>query len=394
MAAWPQWRGPERDGICSRLPESLPTAKQVVWQATVSSPGIGGISANNEFVVIGSRDLTDTMDVFSCHRLADGHECWQITWPATGRLDYGNSPRATPLIVDNRVVLLGAFGDLIVADLESGDIVWQRSFQLDFGALLPTWGFSGSPIRIEGTQGENWIVVQPGAPEAALAAFDLETGTIVWQVAGTGAGYSSLVELEFDGVRQLVGYDEVSAGGWSLDGKRLWELTPPQSGDFNVPTPVQLGQRLFLTTENNGSRLYEFDGQGQPRPEPVARFEDLAPDTHSPVVAGDLICGTSGQLYCLTTDSLSLAATCDHPGLDTYTSAISNGRDRILFGTLGGDLILVHVTEDQCEVTGQLSATSGQEMYSHPALVGDRLLIRYGNVLECLRLPMSESAIE
>ena len=50
---------------------------------------------------------------------------------------------------------------------------------------------------------------------------------------------------------------------------------------------------------NNGTRLYGLDNQGRIQPEPLAVNEDLAPDTATPVVCGDLVFGSSGQLMCL-----------------------------------------------------------------------------------------------
>src|ERR1039458_5029996 len=57
---------------------------------------------------------------------------------------------------------------------------------------------------------------------------------------------------------------KVSLGGWDpQSGERLWTLTPPAEGDFNVPTPLAVDGKVLLATENNGTRLYGFGNDGK-----------------------------------------------------------------------------------------------------------------------------------
>ncbi len=67
-----------------------------------------------------SRDLIDRSDLFFCLDAATGQQMWKLQYPALpppdaetrdGRLDFGNAPRATPLLCGDRVVTLGAMGD-------------------------------------------------------------------------------------------------------------------------------------------------------------------------------------------------------------------------------------------------------------------------------------------
>jgi outer membrane protein assembly factor BamB len=101
-------------------------------------------------------------------------------------------------------------------------------------------------------------------------------------------------------VRQVIGYDATTLGGWDVEtGRRLWTLVPEEQGDFNVPTPVYGDGKLLVTTENNGTRLYAFDATGRIVPEPRARNDALAPDTQTPVVLGGRAFGCCGKLFCL-----------------------------------------------------------------------------------------------
>lgn len=70
--AWPQFRGPNRDGCVSWLPESLPAVAQFVWSVPLPSDGVGGIAATEDAVVVGGRNALDTADVFFCSTRARG----------------------------------------------------------------------------------------------------------------------------------------------------------------------------------------------------------------------------------------------------------------------------------------------------------------------------------
>ena len=127
------------------------------------------------------------------------------------------------------------------------------------------------------------LIVNPGAPEASLVALGLYTGEVIWKTPGGPPGYGSLIVGTFGGVRQIVGYDADSLGGWDPNtGQRLWTLAPEKKGDYNVPTPVNVFGQLLVATENNGTRLYDFDSQGRILPVPVAQTRELAPAPRRP----------------------------------------------------------------------------------------------------------------
>src|SRR6202008_4777748 len=98
--------------------------------------------------VVGSRDLLDRNDHFQCFDMEDGTLIWQHVYPALGKLDYGNSPRATPLIHDEYVYTLGAFGHLCCLEIETGIMMWQLNAAKDFGAPAMIWGHSGTPLIV------------------------------------------------------------------------------------------------------------------------------------------------------------------------------------------------------------------------------------------------------
>lgn len=390
-SAWPGWRGTNRDGLCSTLPRELSAEPKIVWQKKLLRPGLGGIAATEEFVILGDRDAANLLDVFRCYSAIDGKRVWQVVYPAKGRLDYDNVPRATPLISGERVFLFGAFGDLTCAELNTGRIVWRKNILTEFGTETDLiWGTCSSPLVVDGK-----LIVNPGAAEASLVALDIETGGEVWKSPGAAHAYASPLLATLGGTRQIVAYDSESLGGWDVDtGRRLWRLVPPRGGDFNVPTPIAVNGKLLVTSENNGTRLYGFDGQGKIEPKPLAVNTSLSPDMSTPVVVGDRVYCVNEQLYCLDlAEGLREIWVGEDDALAGYGSLIGSD-DRLLVVGRGGQLLLVDVQADTYRVVSQLDVFQDKQseevtIYSHPAIVGQRLYLRGEKSLVCLDLKAS-----
>jgi outer membrane protein assembly factor BamB len=297
-------------------------------------------------------------------------------------LDYGNTPRATPLILEHAVVVLGAFGDLYCVDLETGATLWNKNLLREFGGELPTWGFCGTPLQVD-----EMLIVQTAAEEAALVALDLETGDVVWKSPGRPASYSSLILARLGSTRQIVGLDQETLGGWSpIDGHRLWEVVPQIPNDFNVPTPIVDEAGIFIATENNGARRMEFDSQGVVHLEAAATFDAFAPDTHTAVQVGDRIFGVCGALYCLDAKTLQPIWVGHDDALQGHASIVASN-DSVLVFTSRGDILLVDAHADQFAVASRLTIDEhSADWYAHPAIVGTQLFVRLGRSLACVDL--------
>lgn len=340
------------------------------------------MAATAELVIIADRDVGETQDIWRCLDAELGLELWHVAYDAVGDLDYGNSPRATPLIHGDHVYLQGAFGHLHCVELGTGQVVWQRDLTAEFDGVIPIWGYAASPLMAGGK-----LIVNPAGPEAFLVALDPADGGVIWQTPGGETAYSSFIVAELGGVRQFIGYDKETLGGWSVaDGRRLWQLGPEFRGDFNVPTPVVVGDRLLVTTENNGTRLYEFDDAGIIKPQPLARHQGLSPDSSTPVVTGGRVYGVWNRLYCLDAATLEEHWSARDRTFWDYASLIACD-DSVLVITTKGELYLVADDPDEYRLLARMPAiTDGSEVHSHPALVGTRLFLRSATGVSCVEL--------
>jgi len=375
-AGWPDWRGPNRDAVSPDVPAKL-TAATLLWSHTMTGPGMSGLAVADGYVIAADKSFDERDDVFRCLDAETGRQVWKLAYPVPDKMDFTNSPRANPVIRDGLVYLLGAFGHLHCVRLGSGDVVWSKNLPAEFAAKVPTWGYCSTPLVVG-----HRLIVNPGAERASLVALDRRSGERLWAAPGDPPGYGSFVLASFSGVEQIVGYDAVSLGGWDPQtGRRLWKLVPQYEGDFNVPTPIVVGDKLLVSTENNGTRLYGFDGKGRIIPEPLAANEDLAPDTSTPAVENGLVLGSCFRLVCLDLNK-GLGTLWEHeedPFCD-YASVIG-GNGRFLVTTQVGKLGLVEADRAGFRCAGTVDlfrdvADTERDVWSHPALVGNRLYIR------------------
>lgn len=382
IVGWTDWRGPNRGGISPYAPSELPTEARFLWKRSLTGMGLSGIAATSRYVIVADKSQDKALDVFRCLDADTGEQIWTVEYPAPGEMDFSNSPRANPVIRQDLVYLLGAFGDLHCVKLDTGETVWKKNIIKDFGAELTTWGTCSTPLVVN-----DKLIVNPGAEDASVVALDGHTGNVIWKAPGEPAAYSSFIVGTFGNVRQIVGYDAISLGGWDPNsGRRLWKLLPEEEGDFNVPTPININGRLLVASENNGTRLYGFDDSGKIRAKPLAQNLDLAPDTSTPVIINGLVFGCFAGLYCLDAkDGLKTLYAVDDDAFYDYAALIA-GNDRVLIITAEGELVLIGATRDRYTLKSRLRLFEETEVWSHPALVGRRLYIRNTSEACCLLL--------
>ena len=347
-----------------------------LWRHELPAQGIGGVAASDEFVVVSSRDANDKSDQFEVLDAESGLTLFKIAYPSDLELDYGNSPRVTPIVYDAYVICLGAQGQLHCLDLETGNILWKQHLVDDLGGRLPLWGYSVSPIVLDGQ-----LIVQPGGLEAGWVALNLKTGKVQWRSKGRPAAYASPIAIEFGGLKQFIGYDAVSLGGWSArDGNRLWEMKPEIPKDFNVPTPLVVENKIFVVTENNGARVYSIvptEGEYPFSLKLEASSDLLSGDSHSPVRVGNWVVGVDRDFVVLDPlDQLKEVARFSDVVLQKHCSLIVS-EDRVWVCTGNGTQILLRIDASGISELGRFQALDGVgEIFSHPAINNGVLYLR------------------
>ncbi|MDG2384031.1 MAG: PQQ-binding-like beta-propeller repeat protein [Pirellulaceae bacterium] len=258
---WPQWRGPDRTGLSQEKgllqawPEGGPP---LLWLNDNCGIGYSAPTvAKDRLVTMGARDKVEQL---ICLNANTGEESWAIDVGDNYENGWGDGPRSSPTIDGDRVFALGANGNLICADLTSGQVQWKVSLA-DFGGSVPNWGYSES-VLVDGDQ----LVCTPGGDEGAVIALDKRTGKKIWQSESftDAAHYSSIIAADFDGRRQYIQLTQHSVVG--IDAKTgdvLWRTDWPGRVAV-VPTPIYSDGHVYVSSGyGSGCDLFEIGADGE-----------------------------------------------------------------------------------------------------------------------------------
>lgn len=264
-ADWPQWLGPNRDGI-SVEPARAPLARtpQHRWSASV---GVGVSS----FVVSNGRAFTmghlrgpqnRGTDTVYCLDADTGEAIWTYTYDCLSCRSqdvrfYG--PRATPTIDGERVFTLSLEGHLFCFEARSGKVLWSRDLPGDLGGRIPVYGYCCSPL----VYGDS-LVLELNARDASYVALDKSTGDTSWRLAGGDVTCGSPVLTQIDGTDCLVFMGGGSVVGVDAQtGSQVWRH--PTWGHAWMG-PVVSGNNIFVANASlpRGCGLIRIEA-GKPR---------------------------------------------------------------------------------------------------------------------------------
>ncbi len=250
---WPQWGGPNRDivwreqGIVERLPDAelLPR----VWSVGVGE-GYSGPAVADGRVYVTDRIPSSQQERVLCVDAESGAQLWKHEYASRYTISYPAGPRTTPVVDGGRVYTIGAMGQMYCLDTGSGDVVWQKDFESDYGTKLPIWGMAASPL----VDGDQLITLVGGNEGALIVSFDKATGKELWRsLEDADVGYCPPVIYEFGGRRQLIIWHPSGISSLNpSDGKLIWKYDWYVRYGLCIPMPRKIGGQLFLTSFYNG----------------------------------------------------------------------------------------------------------------------------------------------
>ena len=246
-ADWPQWRGPDRNGLSkeSGLLQQWPASgPPLAWSISSLGAGYGSLAIKDDRIFVQGSSGRQSI-VYVLNR-ADGKGIWSKALGPAGDNDRGPGPRGTPTVDGDRVYVLTENGDLACLKTQDGTSVWQRNILKDFAARNIDWEISESPL-VDG----NHVIVTPGGRGAGMVALDKLTGATVWTSKDLSdeAGYSSAVVGEVQGVRTLMTLTaEAGVGVRASDGKLMWRYRQVANRTANITTPIFFDNKVFYTS--------------------------------------------------------------------------------------------------------------------------------------------------
>ena len=369
-ADWPQWRGPNRDGISKEtglLKQWPAEGPPLVWKASGAGGGYSSFSvANGKLYTMGLRGEREYVVAFD---VATGKEAWATPHGSAFRNDRGDGPRGTPTIDGDRLYALGGSGDLTALDARTGKIVWSKNVLREFGGSNITWGISESPLVL----GDK-VLVNAGGPGASIVALNKANGALIWKSQSDKAGYSSAIPVEVNGTTQVVFFTAERAVGLDAkDGHLLWEYGRPANNVANVATPIARANRVFISSDyGTGGGVVEIKADN--KAQEIWFTKDMRNHHSSSVLIGDYLYGfSSAILTAIRFDTGEIAWRDRSVGKGSLVYADGN----LYCFSENGVVGLVEATPTGYKEKGRFRLAQGNlPTWTHPVVVGGRLYLR------------------
>jgi outer membrane protein assembly factor BamB len=347
----------------------------VVWRQPIGG-GYGGIAIVGNCVYVMDRQIKPSeAERVICLDFDTGKTVWVHEYPVSYKgVDYGNGPRSTPTVHDGRVYTFGAKANLICLDAVSGKVLWQHDGVVDFKARIPTWGHSCSPL-IDGDR----LLVQMGAEDGCLMAFDRKTGKVLWRGLQDEPGYSSPVRINVGNQKLVIMWTPEHIHGVAAEsGERLWSVPHKVTYGVSITDPVWHAGVLFVAEYWNGSEALELDANGR-NPKKLWDGKRVRGLMATPLVR-------DGYAYCLDREhglmcvelksgkiqwqdcKVSYDARNPHAAL-TWTAD-----GRVLALNEKGELIQLRVSPQKYEELSRTKLFGGS--WAHPAYARGRIIVR------------------
>lgn len=377
---WTQWRGPGRDGLVPALyaPKAWPESLKRVWRVEIGE-GYSSPLISRGRVFVHSRQ--DPEEIVTAIDYAKGDVIWRQKYPAPFKknqyaVTMAKGPNATPLVVGNRLITIGATGVLMAWDTETGKQLWIKDFSKTVDTSKLFCGTAASPLLLGGL-----VVIQVGSDVhgGQILALDPATGATRWEWRGLGPGYASPVVINVGGVPQIVAMTEGSINGLNTkDGTELWSVAFPDEWHENIVTPTWTGTHLIVSGPRQGTHAFSLQQiKGKWQATEAWKNSDVAMYMSSPVYGDGLIYGLSekrkGQFVAL--DAKTGVVRWITEGREGEHASVMLTPANVVYLTNNADLIIVRRGTPKFEVEKKYDIAEGAT-WANPVFLGTDLLVR------------------
>ncbi|MBA2112985.1 PQQ-binding-like beta-propeller repeat protein [Bremerella alba] len=385
---WPQWRGPNRDGVSSETQLKAKWSKDgppLVWQVNQLGDGYGAVSVADGMIFLVANEGLDN-ELVKALDATNGQVLWATRIGKVGNPDQKPSypaARSTPTFDGDMVYVLGSDGDLVGLKSRSGEVVWQKNVRQEYDGQPGTWAYSESPL-VDGDK----VIVTPGGKDAGIVAVNKSTGETVWEAKTPemgAAAYASVQKVTAADKQQYVAFMANGlAGVKAEDGTFLWSYTRTK-GIANMPTPVVDGDIVYSGGARTGGGAVRLVAQQlEVLPEELY-FNPKLPNAIGGSVKVD------GYLYGCSNSTLVCVdfITGEIMWQERISAAASilYADGRLYLHTEDGKAMMVAASPDKMEVVSEFSLPdqpegTGKE-WAYPTLADGKLYLRQHGTLWC-----------
>jgi outer membrane protein assembly factor BamB len=314
-AEWPQWRGPNLNGIAeaevSDLPLRWSTTENIAWKLPM--PNFSGSTP----IISGDRIFLNQADGDDLQLWAVDRNAAKVLWkrPLGGgnvKLQKQNMSSPSPVTDGTHVWVMTGTGILKGFDFE-GNEIWGRDIQKEYGQFGLNWGYASSPLLYEDHLFVQVLHGMKTEDPSYILKIDKKTGQTVWRVERpteaireSPDSYTTPGLLQYDGKTEIVitGGD-VATGHDPETGKELWRvkgLNPENSPWYRVvASPVIKDGFIYVASRVKPFVAVKAGGRGDITTTHVVWSTDNGVDVPTPVTDGKYlyIVNDRGIVWCL-----------------------------------------------------------------------------------------------
>ncbi|MBM4060681.1 MAG: alcohol dehydrogenase [Planctomycetes bacterium] len=360
--AWPQWRGPDRDGISKETGWVVDGKAEPLWQKNVGM-GYSTVSIEDGRLLTMGHDKKEEDDTIWCLDAATGVELWKHTFTArTMNMGHEGGTLSTPSFAGKLVFASNREGNFFCFETATGKLLWHKQLREEHRLKLPAWGLATSPLVLG-----NEVIMNVGP----MLAFDFD-GKLLWKSERSfGDAYSTPAEVAFDGKPALAVFD---GDGFAVvgrkDGKQLQFHEWKTQYNVNAATPVVIGNKVFVSSGyNRGCAMFELA-----EPKPKLLWESKAMRNHMSgcsVFAGHLYGMDEGTLKCLDLDGNEKWA---QKNIGKGAMSLADGK--VLAMSSQGELVIAKASPAGYEELARRKVLRGGVYWTVPVLCGGLIYCR------------------
>jgi len=257
---WTQFRGPNRSGISTEnIADSQMSdpAPELIWKKNIGC-AFSEITISGDKLYTTLSEKTDSLsgwEYLAAFDAQTGKEIWRnkIDSIFIDPDDFGDGPRSTPLVSENMIFSFSSYGKLTAHSISDGKQLWQVDFITEFGSKTPRWGFSSSPVIVDGVL----IIESRCTEDRAFTAFDPASGKLLWAKGKGNASYCSPLVAEIDGQTQIIFANQKTLSSYNSKGETLWTYAMKMNGPTAMPTLVDSNKIFICTVRSSGFEIVE-----------------------------------------------------------------------------------------------------------------------------------------
>jgi outer membrane protein assembly factor BamB len=364
--AWPQWNGPQLDGVSTESAWASEGKPDPLWEAELGL-GYSTVSIAGGKLYTMGYDVELGLDVVFCFDALTGEEVWAHAYPSEiwNRAHEGGTVN-TPSVDGGVVFSLNREGNLYALDAGTGEVNWHTELKGEedlYELLIPTWGFSGSPLILS-----DGLFLNCGR----LLSVDKKSGEILWTSEDFGDGYGTPLSFTHRGKAALAVVNSRGLGIVNREsGETLGFMEFGGTGrGVSASTPVLLGEDLLVSASSipASARINVSEDELAP----VWTNTEMVTSFSGSIVMGGYIYGYDGSiLKCVNQEGKPMW---NERGIGN--GAVAGAGDRLLVMGGNGEFMVLKATPESFDVLSVVPLFEEGRFWSKPVIANGIIYCR------------------